>query len=235
MSVYTTQSICTIYFFFQAEDGIRDGHVTGVQTCALPIFGQPGGNRTDILVVQALGDGTHEVLRVIVALVGLPGTQLALDIAGMLTGDTGEDVAGTLVTWAVTALARDNVTIPVAHHGELLTACQQSLIGLAALCRCYRQLGIVSRHIGDLLIIEHIGEGQHGRAVATLLLEVVQLLGDIVGIQPRQTRPGFTPGNVHATTISLVASHTSSRSCFTTCGIPFQRYGLAGSQANAQQ
>src|SRR5690348_3974004 len=25
-------------FFFQAEDGIRDGRVTGVQTCALPIF-----------------------------------------------------------------------------------------------------------------------------------------------------------------------------------------------------
>src|SRR5690348_2634889 len=26
-------------FFFQAEDGIRGGRVTGVQTCALPIFG----------------------------------------------------------------------------------------------------------------------------------------------------------------------------------------------------
>src|SRR5207248_5869207 len=26
------------YFFFQAEDGIRDRTVTGVQTCALPIF-----------------------------------------------------------------------------------------------------------------------------------------------------------------------------------------------------
>src|SRR5690625_2775299 len=26
-----------VCFFFQAEDGIRDGHVTGVQTCALPI------------------------------------------------------------------------------------------------------------------------------------------------------------------------------------------------------
>src|SRR5439155_15977537 len=25
-------------FFFQAEDGIRAGHVTGVQTCALPIY-----------------------------------------------------------------------------------------------------------------------------------------------------------------------------------------------------
>src|SRR5690348_17941222 len=29
--------ICTSFFFFQAEDGIRDGRVTGVQTCALPI------------------------------------------------------------------------------------------------------------------------------------------------------------------------------------------------------
>src|SRR5690625_87687 len=27
-----------LIFFFQAEDGIRDGHVTGVQTCALPIL-----------------------------------------------------------------------------------------------------------------------------------------------------------------------------------------------------
>ena len=29
------------YFFFQAEDGIRDTSVTGVQTCALPISGRP--------------------------------------------------------------------------------------------------------------------------------------------------------------------------------------------------
>src|SRR5207245_4654966 len=28
---------CRIFFFFQAEDGIRDATVTGVQTCALPI------------------------------------------------------------------------------------------------------------------------------------------------------------------------------------------------------
>src|SRR5699024_12062525 len=27
------------FFFFQAEDGIRDRNVTGVQTCALPIWG----------------------------------------------------------------------------------------------------------------------------------------------------------------------------------------------------
>src|SRR5437660_5633982 len=30
--------IFIFFFFFQAEDGIRDGHVTGVQTCALPIL-----------------------------------------------------------------------------------------------------------------------------------------------------------------------------------------------------
>src|SRR5438034_6920541 len=29
--------ICFFFFFFQAEDGIRDHCVTGVQTCALPI------------------------------------------------------------------------------------------------------------------------------------------------------------------------------------------------------
>src|SRR5439155_8711322 len=30
-------TLFSFFFFFQAEDGIRDGHVTGVQTCALPI------------------------------------------------------------------------------------------------------------------------------------------------------------------------------------------------------
>src|SRR3712207_9004066 len=29
---------CIFFFFFQAEDGIRDIGVTGVQTCALPIY-----------------------------------------------------------------------------------------------------------------------------------------------------------------------------------------------------
>src|SRR3989442_11448523 len=31
----------TSFFFFQAEDGIRDADVTGVQTCALPIYLSP--------------------------------------------------------------------------------------------------------------------------------------------------------------------------------------------------
>src|SRR5690606_15858489 len=35
---------CFAVFFFQAEDGIRDFHVTGVQTCALPIWGSISSN-----------------------------------------------------------------------------------------------------------------------------------------------------------------------------------------------
>src|SRR5262249_29618598 len=33
-----SRSVESAFFFFQAEDGIRDWSVTGVQTCALPIF-----------------------------------------------------------------------------------------------------------------------------------------------------------------------------------------------------
>src|ERR1022692_2048095 len=35
------------FFFFQAEDGIRDYKVTGVQTCALPIWGKINGSIAD--------------------------------------------------------------------------------------------------------------------------------------------------------------------------------------------
>src|SRR5256885_11008057 len=36
-------SLLQILFFFQAEDGIRDYKVTGVQTCALPILAREAG------------------------------------------------------------------------------------------------------------------------------------------------------------------------------------------------
>src|SRR5947208_16250108 len=37
--------VLALFFFFQAEDGIRDDLVTGVQTCALPISWSPRGTR----------------------------------------------------------------------------------------------------------------------------------------------------------------------------------------------
>src|SRR6266511_5353860 len=80
--------VLVFFFFFQAEDGIRDFHVTGVQTCALPIYltGQPGhgGELTRRavddgaeLVVVLGGDGTvNEVVN------GLSGTSVPLGLAG---------------------------------------------------------------------------------------------------------------------------------------------------------
>src|SRR5439155_5422100 len=52
-----------LFFFFQAEDGIRDGHVTGVQTCALPIlqFSGPCGRLAGDLLHYTIRDfGEHE-------------------------------------------------------------------------------------------------------------------------------------------------------------------------------
>src|SRR5947208_17135733 len=43
--------IYRLFFFFQAEDGIRDDLVTGVQTCALPILRVSGFDRGSERVV----------------------------------------------------------------------------------------------------------------------------------------------------------------------------------------
>src|SRR6185436_7503183 len=43
------------FFFFQAEDGIRDDLVTGVQTCALPIFAPPHPTRIAVVGTGAVG------------------------------------------------------------------------------------------------------------------------------------------------------------------------------------
>src|SRR5256885_9663009 len=39
-------------FFFQAEDGIRDYKVTGVQTCALPISPSPTSSTKSLLLLR---------------------------------------------------------------------------------------------------------------------------------------------------------------------------------------
>src|SRR5690606_15046734 len=49
-----------IFFFFQAEDGIHDFHVTGVQTCALPISFDKSNN---LWPTNAGGGGNIKVPR----------------------------------------------------------------------------------------------------------------------------------------------------------------------------
>src|SRR5207248_2817100 len=52
--------ICLFFFFFQAEDGIRDRTVTGVQTCALPISGRRVIGHCPGLTWHTC-DGAHQV------------------------------------------------------------------------------------------------------------------------------------------------------------------------------
>src|SRR5690606_41208051 len=71
------------FFFFQAEDGIRDFHVTGVQTCALPIFGdhRPVGLRGDLARVRGRAHRRCAMNRLAPA---------ALALATMLAACSGE-------------------------------------------------------------------------------------------------------------------------------------------------
>src|SRR3712207_204112 len=64
---YQQYLCCNFFFFFQAEDGIRDIGVTGVQTCALPICLIPPGL-----------DGSEQSLEAVLARMVGPGLGLEL-------------------------------------------------------------------------------------------------------------------------------------------------------------
>src|SRR5436305_6123464 len=72
---------CGAVFFFQAEDGIRDADVTGVQTCALPIYLDEHANLAAHVYVgadRALGGDATRLLR------GRRHAALAKDFDGLL-------------------------------------------------------------------------------------------------------------------------------------------------------
>src|SRR2546430_3711210 len=57
----TSRRASELIFFFQAEDGIRDLTVTGVQTCALPIFIKSELLSNTVAVGNRLIDGLNEL------------------------------------------------------------------------------------------------------------------------------------------------------------------------------
>src|SRR3989442_5170553 len=61
----STSGIAMTFFFFQAEDGIRDADVTGVQTCALPISFRVEGKEIELdrAILDELGDPLLHLLR----------------------------------------------------------------------------------------------------------------------------------------------------------------------------
>src|SRR5256885_9573377 len=79
MSYVAALAILIVFFFFQAEDGIRDYKVTGVQTCALPIFAARnvledgvGIDEVELLVGEHRQVGARAVMRVRIGCVAQP-------------------------------------------------------------------------------------------------------------------------------------------------------------------
>src|SRR5690606_40842251 len=71
-----------------AEDGIRDFHVTGVQTCALPIFG-------GFLTVHAMNTIAADKLPIPLPLLPLAGGAMGL-LFGVIFGAVSTRRAGTV-------------------------------------------------------------------------------------------------------------------------------------------
>src|SRR6266498_5337219 len=74
------KSVYMFVFFFQAEDGIRDADVTGVQTCALPILGFWGALREAFPEAREARYWFHKIANVLAALPksAHPGAKKAL-------------------------------------------------------------------------------------------------------------------------------------------------------------
>src|SRR5256886_16721866 len=58
--MYTETYMACLFFFFQAEDGIRDLTVTGVQTCALPISTGSGKSSTLAATIDKINTERHD-------------------------------------------------------------------------------------------------------------------------------------------------------------------------------
>src|SRR5690606_39336609 len=89
----------TFDFFFQAEDGIRDFHVTGVQTCALPILRIDG--------VEDVRVGAQQRVEA--------GVVLITDLAGAQAGDVDAVARGAGDGAAIRRLA----AVPVAQASRI--------------------------------------------------------------------------------------------------------------------
>src|SRR6266542_4685050 len=78
--------VSRVFFFFQAEDGIRDATVTGVQTCALPIYlWEAGKERRSAMDVAArlTSKGQVTLPKVVREALGLEeGDQVVFQVEG---------------------------------------------------------------------------------------------------------------------------------------------------------
>src|SRR5258706_6428022 len=84
----TMSKLC--FFFFKAEDGIRDWSVTGVQTCALPISFVLGNKKSTILYRQQLASwDTKKAIRTCLCMTGFAIDGMGVSMDDGLVGEGG--------------------------------------------------------------------------------------------------------------------------------------------------
>src|SRR5690625_2299778 len=173
--VWSRVRVFGVFFFFQAEDGIRDGHVTGVQTCALPISvddlaGVLVGVADAAVDAEGADDVQDDVFRVdagaqpavhldaayLEALQGegLGGEHVAYLAGADAEGDCSEGAVGARVRVAAgdggTGLG-DALLRPHHVHDALAAAAQVEELDAV--------LGAVAAQLGDHVVGERVGEG----------------------------------------------------------------------------
>src|SRR5215217_991591 len=121
--------LIVVFFFFQAEDGIRDIGVTGVQTCALPILANHSFGHEPWLHRYSRAELEVELAKTEDAIVAAgaprplgfrgPGYSVTKDVLEVLVDRGYSYDASTLPTW-VGPLARayHNRTAPPATSGD---------------------------------------------------------------------------------------------------------------------
>src|SRR2546427_9915788 len=136
---------CWFFFFFQAEDGIRDLTVTGVQTCALPIWAKGDlhidahhtvediGITLGQAVARAVGDKIgirryghayvpldEALSRVVIDFSGRPGLEYHVQFKRALIGEFDVDLVHEFfqgfANHAQVTLHIDNLRGDIAHH-----------------------------------------------------------------------------------------------------------------------
>src|SRR5439155_4044326 len=100
-------------FFFQAEDGIRDGHVTGVQACALPIGAHRTGELASAPTTVVHGRTRHRVTSPLVTY----GSARTKRTAGSADSPLNNN----------TALSAGSASAPPRTNSPRSTACQARL------------------------------------------------------------------------------------------------------------
>src|SRR5690606_40180222 len=116
-----------VVFFFQAEDGIRDFHVTGVQTCALPICNS--GN-----AVRVIAESSE-------------ATRLTVEQAGQARESLGQ-IGGALRNLAVVNASIASTTL---EQAQVIEDINRNIAETAALAREIEQSSDQTHEAGQHL------------------------------------------------------------------------------------